>query len=205
MPSGRLQFGKALIAAIIGIILGIVSAAPAFARQREPKPPRNEAARPANPGAMKQGQPNLRGMAGLPPKWVENLQQMTPEQQERFMRNNARFQNLPPERQQQIRNRLQQWNRLTPEQRNALQQREHVLESLSPAQRAYIRNQLLPKWRALPPERRQVLVGRLRAMQGMDDQQREDLLNDPKFMQGLSPDEQNVLRGLNTLRNPPTP
>jgi hypothetical protein len=76
---------------------------------------------------------------------------------------------------------------------------------LSPAQRAYIRNQLLPKWRALPQERRQVLVGRLRALQGMDDQQREDLLNDPKFMQGLSPDEQNVLRGLNTLRNPPAP
>jgi len=40
-----------------------------------------------NGGAVR-GQANLRGMAGLPPKWVENLREMPPEQQERFMQNN---------------------------------------------------------------------------------------------------------------------
>lgn len=201
MPRFTVQFETALVLGALGLAL----CGPVDARQRQPKPPKAEVARPANPGAIrpKAGQGNLRGIAGLPPKWVDNLQQMSPEEQERFMRNNARFQNLPPERQQQIRNRLQQWNRLTPEQRNAFEQRERVLESLTPEQRNYIRTQLLPQWRALPQERRQVLLGRLRALQGMNDQQREDLLNDPKFTQGLSPDEQNVLKGLNTLRNPP--
>ena len=33
-----------------------------------------------------------RGMEGLPPKWVENLRDMSPEEQERFMQNNERFQ-----------------------------------------------------------------------------------------------------------------
>ena len=33
--------------------------------------------------------------------------------------------------------------------------------------------------------------------------ERQAALNDPKFTQGLSPDEQSMLRDLNSLRNPP--
>src|SRR5277367_5614102 len=60
-------------------------------------------------------QPNTRGMEGLPPKWVDNVRDMSPEDQERFMQNNQRFQSLPPERQAQIRNNLQKWNSLSPD------------------------------------------------------------------------------------------
>ncbi|MGH9725063.1 MAG: hypothetical protein ACRD41_08360, partial [Candidatus Acidiferrales bacterium] len=68
------------------------------------KPRANAAAQGANrPGAGQgNGQGNGRGLAGLPPKWVDNLRNMSPEEQARFMRNNQRFQSLPPERQAQV-------------------------------------------------------------------------------------------------------
>ena len=59
-------------------------------------------------------------MAGLPPKWVENLRDKSPQEQERFMQNNERFQNLPPGRQQQVRQNLQKYNSLSPQQKDAL-------------------------------------------------------------------------------------
>src|SRR5580692_8858047 len=65
-------------------------------------------ARPPNAPATAapKGQPNVRSMDGLPPKWVDNMRNMTPDEQQRFMQNDARFTNLPPQRQEQIRNNL---------------------------------------------------------------------------------------------------
>jgi hypothetical protein len=148
------------------------------------------------------GQPNLRAMAGLPPKWVENLREMPPGEQERFMRNNRQFQNLAPERQDQIRKNLENWNRLSPAERDAIRERAEILERMTPAQRVYLRNTLLPKWQTMPPERRQVINGRLRILQTMGPAAQQGALADPKFMQGLSPDEQSMLRDLNSFRNP---
>jgi hypothetical protein len=152
-------------------------------------------------GGNGQGQPNVRGMAGLPPKWVDNLRDMSPEEQERFMQNNERFQNLPPERQAQIRQNLQKWNQLSPTERNAIRDREYMWEHMSPKQRQYVQGVLLPRWQQMPPERRQLINGRLHTLQSMTPAQREAALNDPQFMQGLSPDEQSMLRDLNSLRN----
>jgi Protein of unknown function (DUF3106) len=154
-----------------------------------------------------QPQPNggggVRSLDGLPPRWVERLRDMPPEQQERFLDNNRQFQNLPPQRQQQIRQNLEKWNNLTPEQKQALRDREKVLESLSPEQRQYIRNTLLPQWQAMPIERRQVIKRHLAMLSQMSPTTQEAMLNDPKFLRGLSPDEQVMLRSLNSLRNPP--
>lgn len=150
-------------------------------------------------------QPNLRGLAGLPPKWVENLREMSPEEQEQFMQNNQQFQNLPPQRQEQIRKNLQNWNRLPPVQRDALRDRAAVLEKLTPQQRVYVRNVLLPEWQQMPQDRKQAINIRLRKLQGMTPSERQAFLDDPRFMQGLSPSEQSVLRDLNSLRNPANP
>jgi hypothetical protein len=148
------------------------------------------------------GQPTARSMEGLPPKWIEQLRDRSPEEQQRFMENNERFKSLPPERQAQIRRNLEQWNRLSLEQKNAIQDRERFFESLSPQQRQYVRNNLLPRWQAMPFERRQLLLGRLRVLRDLPPAEREAKLNDQNFMQGLSPDEQQTLRDLNQLRNP---
>jgi hypothetical protein len=165
---------------------------------------RNAPAPNANGGAAK-GVPAARAMEGLPPKWVDNLRNMPPEDQERFMENNERFKNLPPERQQQIRQNLQKWNSLTPEQRQGALNAEAALERMTPQQRQYVRNDLLPKWQAMPKPRRQVINRHLAMLSKMSPATQEAALNDPKFLEGLSPDEQSMLRDLNSLRNPTTP
>lgn len=156
----------------------------------------------ANGGPVRPGQPNLRGLAGLPPKWVENLREMPPEEQERFLQNNRVFQNLPPLRRAQLRKNLENWNKLSPDQRDGIRDREQILERMTPAQRLYLRDTLLPKWQEMPQDRRKLINGRLHILQQMGPGPQHAALADPKFMQGLSPDEQSMLRGLNSLRNP---
>jgi Protein of unknown function (DUF3106) len=148
-----------------------------------------------------QRRPNVRAMEGLPPKWVEKLQDMRPAQQQRFLQNNERFRNLPPQRQEQIRRNLQRWDNLTPEQKQAARSAEEALERMTPQQRAYVRNTLLPKWQALPMNRRQVIRRHLAMLGRMSPSTQQAALNDPRFMAGLSPDEQDMLRNLNSLRN----
>ena len=152
--------------------------------------------------AAQQGaRPNARAMQGLPPKWVANLREMPPDEQQRFMENNEQFQRLPPERQDQIRQNLQRWNALSPEQKQRARDAEAALERMTPEQRQYVRNVLLPKWQAMPLERRQVMNRHLAMLRNMSPATQEAALNDPKFMEGLSPDEQSMLRDLNSLRN----
>jgi hypothetical protein len=148
------------------------------------------------------GQPNARAMAGLPPKWVEKLRDMPPEEQQRFMQNDQRFNNLPPARQEQIRRNLERWNSLTPEQKDRARAAADAFARMTPAQRQYVRNVLLPKWQAMPFERRQVINRHLAMLRNMDPAAQQAALNDPRFMRGLSPDEQSMLRDLNSLRNP---
>jgi hypothetical protein len=173
--------------------------------QKEKVPaPRNDLkpAPKANNGAAAKNQPNLRGMAGLPPKWVERLQDMPPNEQQHFMQNNQQVQNLPAQRQEQSRKTLERWNSLAPDQKTALRNEEAVLERMSPPQRQYLRNVLLPKWQAMPVERRQAINGRLRILRNMSPATQQAALNDPKFVDGLSADEQSMLRELNSFRNP---
>jgi len=118
----------------------------------------------------------------------------------RYPRERCEF---PPGRQQQIRQNLQKWNNLTPEQKNALRERAQRWQQLSPEDRQKVRNELLPKWQEMMPERRQAVNGKLHTLQGMSAADREKALDDPKFMQGLNPDEQSMVRSLSTLRSSP--
>jgi uncharacterized protein DUF3106 len=168
--------------------------AAAAAQKPAPKPNMNPAAK--NP-------PNLRNLAGLPPKWVESMRNMTPDEQERFMENDERFRNLPPERQQQIRRNLENWNRLTPGQQEVVRQREAALERMTPDQRRYFTQVVGPKYQSLPPERKQVVNRHLAMLSRLSPDTQQAVLNDPRFMQGMSSDEQGLVRDLNGLRSPP--
>ena len=95
-------------------------------------PPHKNPPPPPKPNAGGVKEPNARNLEGLPPKWVENVRNMTPEQQERFMQNNERFKNLTPERQQQIRQNLQKWNNLSPEQKQEALDRETAARTHDP-------------------------------------------------------------------------
>lgn len=174
--------------------------------QNAPRPPNGQNKGSPKPGGRgNKGQGVGRGMAGLPPKFVEKMRDMSPEEQERFMRNNQRFQSLPPQRQAEIRKNLQMWNRLSPTEQNAIRDRERRWEQMSPEQRSYVQNVLAPKWQSMPPQRRQLINGRLHVLQGMTTQQAADAMKDPRFLQGLSPDEQSMLRDVYSLRSPPLP
>jgi hypothetical protein len=161
----------------------------------------------AQPGKNAQANEG-RNLMGLPPKWVDRLQSMSPQEQERFMRNNERFKNLLPERQEQIRRRLQNWNRMTPEQQAEFRRREQILEQMTPEQRRSVNQDLLPRWKQLPPERKQAIQRHLGALRNLTEAEREAKLNDPNFVRGLSPEEQQMLRDLSKLRlgtaEPPT-
>jgi hypothetical protein len=204
------QFG-----CIAGALLMALTAAPAvsahrFSGQRGGGPRQQERAARQRPMAQprmqrQENRPGVRGAMGLPPKWVERLQQMSPEQQERFMRNNRKFQSLPPWRQEQIRRRLQELNQMPPQQREAMRKRLQIFQRLSPEERQEVVKDLAPRWKALPQNRKQVLTQRMRVLAGMTPQQRQQALQDPQFMRGLDPNEQDLLRKLTDLRLGPAP
>ncbi|MGH9733925.1 MAG: DUF3106 domain-containing protein [Candidatus Acidiferrales bacterium] len=155
----------------------------------------------ARPPNQRLFEPNPKVLRRLPPRMLQRFETMSPEQQERFLENNRRFQSLPPAKQAQIRQNLQRWNGLSPAERDQMIHRNEVWQRLSPEQRQFYRNQILPKWQQMSPDRRQLVIGRLHTLQGMTPDQQQKALNDPRFMQGLSLDEQGVLRNLSSLRN----
>jgi hypothetical protein len=78
-----------------------------------------------------------------------------------------------------------------------------MLEQMTPEQRQYVRNTLLPRWQSMPIERRMAVRRHLARLRSMTPAEQQAALNDPRFVQGLNPDEQSMLRELNSLRNPP--
>lgn len=154
-------------------------------RPVRPKPP----VRPNLPNALPPG-----GNANkLPPKAMERLQDLPPDKQEQFLRNNQRFNSLPPEQQAQIRQRLEAWNRLTPQQQQALRDRQRVWEQMTPEQRRYVQQSLFPRWQQLPPPRRQAIMQRLHSLRDMTEADRQTKLDDPAFVQGLNPGDREML------------
>jgi hypothetical protein len=153
-----------------------------------PVPPRQQV-RPRLPNAIPPaGNPN-----NLPPKAIERLQDMPPAKQEQFLRNNQRFLSLPPQQQAQIRQRLEAWNRLTPAQQDALRDRQQVWEQMTPEQQRNVRQVLLPRWQQLPPPRRQAILQRLHSLRNLSESQRQSKLNDPGFVEGLNPEDREML------------
>ena len=147
---------------------------------------------PVGPGANP-GNANVRNPNNLPPKAIERLQALPPDKQEKFLQNNQRFQNLPPQQQAQIRQRLEAWNRLTPAQQQDLRDRQQVWEQMTPTQQREVRQTLLPHWQQLAPPRRQAILQRLHSLRDLDETDRQAKLNDPAFVEGLNPEDREML------------
>lgn len=187
-----LHFGLLLLALLLA---PGVNARPQRNRVLAPRP------RAVLPPAPMAPPPNaLEGrIAGLPPQWVEQLQGMRPAEQDRFLKNNARFRSLPPQRQAEIRRLVRSWNNLPLEQRQALLERQQIWEQLPQDQRRQVRESLLPRWRTLPVARRQIILGKLRELRGLDSAQRSAKLSDEGFLGSLNADERQMLRDLSSL------
>jgi predicted Fe-S protein YdhL (DUF1289 family) len=148
--------------------------------------------RPRLPNAL----PPAGNAIKLPPKAIERIEDLPPERQQKFMENNQRFRSLPPDQQARIRQNLEAWNRLNPAQQQALRDRQHVWEQMTPEQRRYVQQSLLPRWQQLPPPRRQAMMQRLHSLRNMTEAGRQEKLNDPAFVEGLNPEDRDMLRQL---------
>ncbi len=160
--------------------------------QAEAPPRRAQFPRPNGPNAMRPGG-NAGNMNNLPPKVFERLQDMPPDRQEKFLENNQRFRNLPPDQQARIRQRLQAWNKLTPAQQQEFRERQRVWEQMTPEQQHEVRQTLLPRWQQLPPPRRQAIMQRLHQLRDLSESDRQARLNDPSFVEGLNPEDREML------------
>jgi hypothetical protein len=152
-----------------------------------------------NGGNQNRAGADNRALAGQPPGVRQNLREMSPQEQQRYLQNYERFKSLPPQQQAQIRRNLGQWKNLSPAEQDRLTHSAQIWRNLSPQQRQYVQNNLAPKWERMSPERKQIVTGRLHTLREMSPAERQAALNDPQFMRGLSPDEQSVLRGLDSI------
>lgn len=201
-----LQLGNvaALVLALTMVQRASAQGRPATPHAQASRPPAGSTQQPKRM-QKQENRPGVRGALGLPTKWDEKLRQMSPEEQEHFMNNNRKFQSLPPQQQERIRRRMDNWNRLTPEQQEAMRNRAQVFNRLSPDERQEVVNDIAPRWKNLRPDRRELLMGRLRVLRGMTPDERQQALQDPQFMRGLDPNEQDLLRKVTALRVGPGP
>jgi hypothetical protein len=135
----------------------------------------------------------------LPPGWMEQLQELTPAEQERFLLNNARFRRLSPQQKTVIRRRLLAWNNLSDEQREALLERQQIWEQMPLEQRHRVRESLLPQWQRLPFQSRQRVLGKLRQLRGLDQLERDAKLRDEQFLKDINTRDRQLLRELSSL------
>ena len=110
-----------------------------------------------------------------------NQQRLSPEERQRVLQNQQRFQQLSPQQQQDMRDR------------------QHVWQQMTQQQRDHIKYEVLPTWRNLPPQRKKAIQQRLGVLQNMPEFARNQHLNDPNFTRGMSAEDRAMLRDLSHL------
>jgi predicted Fe-S protein YdhL (DUF1289 family) len=143
------------------------------------------------------------GAPGEPAPFLERLRHMSPDDQQRFLRENRRFQQMPADRQSQIRENLRRWNALTPDQQQEVIRRDQVWQGMTPEHRRRVREEILPRWQQMEPPRRQAIMRRLNVLRPLSDDDRDAKLKDEAFLAGLSAEEREVLHTVAKLRLPP--
>ena len=143
--------------------------------------------------------PQPRRLAPLPPALLDRLEKMTPEQRERVLRNNRRFQQLPPRQQEVLRERLRRLQELTPEQRELIEQRFQIFSNLTPRQQEKARQLYERRWRRLPPERRRALLEEFRHLREMPPADRDQRLSSEDLQSHFSAEERDLLQQLIAL------
>src|SRR5713101_5250533 len=137
MRTGRSQLANALA---VLLLVGCVSA-PALAKRgaAQGKAKHDRSEKPRIEAEKKQNRAK-RAMAGMPPRWMERLREMSPEQQ-RHVREDLlpKWQQLPPERRQAILRRLSALRNLSESERVAKLNDSAFLQGLNPEDRGTLR------------------------------------------------------------------
>jgi hypothetical protein len=141
----------------------------------------------------------------LPPPLLQKLKDLPPDEQEKVLQNNERFQALPKERQEQLIEQLHRWQALPPEQKEAIEQRFAVFSRLTPEQRQKAREIYRLHWRTLPPERRKALMGEFRKLREMSPAEREKYLSGNDLEARFNSEDLDLLKQLSAFPGPPRP
>lgn len=154
------------------------------------------------PGSNGQQGYQLRGPGPHRGDWLRRYGSLPSDQMRKQLEQDKDFQGLPSERQQMLRQRLERFSSLPPDKRQQVLNRMELLEHMPPEQQQRVEG-LFQQFRSLGPDRRQAVVQQLRQLRGLPPDQRSKALESGQFKSGFSPQEQQIIRGLNEIRVPP--
>lgn len=134
--------------------------------------------------------------------WLRKHRNLTPEEQERALADDKRFQQLSPEAQQRLRDRLREFSKLSPEEQDRILDRMDTYGHMTEEQRKQAR-QLFDRMRALPEERHRKVRRTFGELRRLTPEEREDRLNSEPLATELSDEERDLIRQMFTLPPPP--
>ncbi len=173
-------------------------------RPGEPRPGEPRLGEP-RPGKGKPGDSTRRRWSGHTPPFLFELAEKSPEDQEKFLQSNERFNRLPPEVQQNLRHRLKEISAMPPDRRAKLRERFEIFHRLPEEARDTIREQVFPVWNRLPGDRRGLLLEELRSLRRMNSEARQQRLGSDAFTRTYTLEERQVLQQLVDLSPAPPP
>lgn len=168
---------------------------------RAPEAPAFHAGNSAQPGG---GPPIYRGSApNRPPadiarpghlgSWMQQHQNLSPQDQQRALEREPGFNQLPPDQQARMRSRLQQLNAMGPQQRQQVLNRVEGMERLTPEQRQQVTS-TMGQLRALPPEQKQAVTRAFANVRQLPPGEREAAARN--YAAGMNPQQREAFNNL---------
>ncbi|HEX3659987.1 MAG TPA: DUF3106 domain-containing protein [Acidobacteriaceae bacterium] len=129
------------------------------------------------------------------PEWMNEHQNLSPQQQQNLLRREPGFNRLAPDQQQRVLNRLRSLDARPPAVRQRMLERNEMFERLSPEQRQDVRaaSQAV---RQMPEERQRMLRRAFNDLRQIPPEQRQAILNSARFDHTYTPQERHVLGNL---------
>ena len=180
----------------------------AFFQAGPPKDGPRRGARGPLPGGRRPGGPrSFNGPGGpagegrppFPPRLMERLRRMKPDERERVLQRNPRFQELSPERKAELLQRLNMVLEMNNDQRRELDRRLSVFRNLSPEQRRKARQIYEHHWRTLSPTRRMAILDEFRNLRDMSAEERGQRQASEEYQSQFSSEERALLDELSSL------
>jgi Protein of unknown function (DUF3106) len=124
--------------------------------------------------------------------WLQRHGNLSPEEQERALRNEPGFSRLNPETQQRLIERLRQLNRMPPSRRQRAVDQIETLEHMTPQMRQQVRASV-QAFHALPEDRQRLVKKAFRDLREYPPEQRQAMMNSGQFQSQFTPQERNIL------------
>jgi Protein of unknown function (DUF3106) len=149
-------------------------------------------ARPPQQGSRPRFENNQQAHLGM---WLEQHQNLTPEQQEKSLQSEPGFSRLAPDQQQRLLGRLQQLNRMPPHQRQRTIDHIEAMERLTPQMRLQVRASF-QEFHTLPEDRQRLMKKAFRDLREYPPEQRQAMMNSSQFQSQFSSQERGILTNL---------